>query len=748
MSKLNIYRNTFLEKEELNNFQKFLKKTVALSVISKASTSFGIVPPGDGSTDNFSVSVVDPSGVISVLGGVIFDENQNIVDVPTIELNCPVGTTWLEVGFQERNYEDGFVKVGSDGSMSVMAGGNIDFTTILRGQAANTPVAVRFFKGYDENGQEIPATNSGIYEVRTVTNSTMASIVSSSTPPVNEENLRMIVLGTIPMNYNFSDDQKNGLYTYDGYVYKFVPEIVDGQQPQHQIDGGIFINRIIATGTTVALNDKRSNYWGLGAISGSAGGDLEGSYPNPTIKKLAITADKLAYNSVLSANIADGAVLGSKIVRNAISTDHLQNKCVTQAKMADNSVGQSQLQNSSVTTDKLADNSVTTAKIYPKSITKDKLADGIFQENMFDYVFQGQNKTVAGWQSEMQQAKNILVKKGSWEFEADTNLLFSSDVFIFFEVGAQFICTLTADNTSFLNFTGITSCIINGNISVSNTGGTNTAIQGLKSGFNIYVANNGSGSLVGYRKCSNLYNCQMKVSSNGGEAYCFYECNNLYNCLADAGTSTATGFYGVNDNGTGMYLSGCSYVGSSIAFNGCTQMNLCDGGAGTISGCKGVISCKATNFVASYPGINSTTNTCEDTANGGYNWKYGSTPPVPPLTAITIYLKIESNFPEPPYQYSTQYWVTSSESPDSHINIGGGSAHFELTYNFSSNTALEQFQHTFSIYDADTRSDILDKDGSADWMGGEGAGIVSSGCYVGGNQVSEYNGWRITIIAS
>jgi hypothetical protein len=181
MSKLNIYRNTFLEKEELNNFQNFLSRTVALSVISEASISFGIVPPGNGSYDNFTITVSDPSGVIYVVGGLIFDSNHRLVDVPNQEMNCPIGTTWLEVGYQQRNYEDGYVKIGSDGSMTVMAGGNIDFTTILRGQAANTPVAVRFFKGYDSAGKEIAANNSGIYEVRTVTNATMAfSVLSSS----------------------------------------------------------------------------------------------------------------------------------------------------------------------------------------------------------------------------------------------------------------------------------------------------------------------------------------------------------------------------------------------------------------------------------------------------------------------------------------------------------------------------------------------------------------------------------------
>ena len=158
------------------------------------------------------------------------------------------------------------------------------------------------------------------------------------------------------------------------------------------------------------------------------------------------------------------------------------------------------------------------------------------------------------------------------------------------------------------------------------------------------------------------------------------------------------------------------------------------------------MSCKATNFTASYPGINSTTNACEDTANGGYNWKYGTTPPVPPLTAITIYLHMEYNYPEPPFVFPTQFWVISSESPDSHINLGGGQAHFEYTYHFDS--TAESFDHTFSIYGTNTKSDIMEYGGSTDITGGSEAHIVSAGCYVGGNQVSEYNGWKITIIAS
>ena len=290
MSKINIHRGTFLEKEELTRMIGFLDEKPEVSAIFAASLSFGLVSPNSKPGLPFKVTASTTLGSFNMVGGYVIGGDLKAYKVDN-QTDFPVPNDnqyyWLKVGRTQRNYENGYVQVDVSGNVS----GTVNFEGVVRGQSSGVPTCIKFVK--DDGSTPL---NNQVYQIVDIINNNNI-VLSSGYAFQAESQLRVVVLGSIPMGRRFTEEQLQGLYTFDTYKLTLVVEPSEGTEPAKNANE-YWIARVKNNGGVITVLDEREEFWNLGGSSPS--GEFYTFAINPTPSNAKVIIDGVVTNSVES----------------------------------------------------------------------------------------------------------------------------------------------------------------------------------------------------------------------------------------------------------------------------------------------------------------------------------------------------------------------------------------------------------------------------------------------------------------
>lgn len=253
MSKLNINRNIFLEREELLRWQKFMLESPVNKTFLSNTVEWGIIDTsGELATPNdFKIEEGTNSGTVKIDNLSRALQNEGLIieqkAIDNIEIPNDGNYYWLKIGHQFSNLEQGTISININGEIT---GSNTVFTDILRGQSTEVPVKVKL----------ISTNNIGIYDVVDVISDTSAILEGESF--VAESGIKFYVIGSTPLGDTVTSQQQEGLYYYDSCLITQVEETVSETEPAGKVqDKEFWIARVVNNSGTITIEDKRTEYW-------------------------------------------------------------------------------------------------------------------------------------------------------------------------------------------------------------------------------------------------------------------------------------------------------------------------------------------------------------------------------------------------------------------------------------------------------------------------------------------------------